>query len=386
MNKSYLLGGVEKKAGANGEDIFSIIASTNAVDRQGDVVDQSGWDLTNFKKNPVLLWAHDYSALPIGKVVSTEIVKGQLVADFVFATAEANPVAQQIKRLYEEGIVNASSVGFIPRERQGNTITRSELLELSLVPVPANQEALRRAVSKGFDADFIKTIEASIEVVDKGAVAEMLHNESMCYMCGQMAECGMDYMCDMCEAKMDNYSEVQEIMSALWTVYFNPSTAPEDFGTLITETTELLQGLAEGKEMGEMKTAVAKAIGSTEAKDFVARREKVGAKLSKESLAIIDKAMEAMGQGCDHLKSLKDSCTPKEASIEEVVETVAEEVDDKPTEAVQDTGSVEAVVTLSFADVMKDVQTLLRVNDKTNETVLSIVNKFVAEKKAETVA
>jgi HK97 family phage prohead protease len=365
--KSYLLGGVEKKAGDNGSDIFTIIASTNAVDRQGDVVDQSGWDLTNFKKNPVLLWAHDYSALPIGKVVSAQVIKGQLIADFIFATADANPMAQQVKRLYEEGIVNASSVGFIPLERQGNVITRSELLELSLVPVPANQEALRRAVEKGFDADFIKTIEAKMEVIDKGAVAEEINAE------------------EMLDAKYENWCKVMDVIQAFGCVYFDQNTPVDSFQTLLTETVDLLQQVADG-ESADTTTKVGKAIGSAEAKDFTPKEEKAGAKLSKESLAIIDKAMEAMGTGCTHLQNLKDSCTPKEASAEEVV-IEKEVVTEKPTEAVQDTGSVEAeVVILSFAEVMENVQTLLRTNDKTNETVLAMVNKFVAKKKAETVA
>jgi len=366
--KSYLLGGVEKKAGDNGGDTFTIIASTSAVDRQGDVVDQNGWELANFKKNPVLLWAHDYSALPIGKVVSAQVVKGQLIADFIFATADANPVAQQIKRLYEEGIVNASSVGFIPLERQGNVITRSELLELSLVPVPANQEALRRAVEKGFDADFIKTIEAKMEVVDKGAVADELTAE------------------EMLDAKYENWCDVMEVINAFGCVYFDQNTPVDAFQTLLTETVDLLQQVADG-EATDTTTKVGKFIGSAEAKNFTPREEKAGAKLSKESLAIIGKAVEAMGTGCQHLNDLVDSCKPKEASAEEVV-VEKEVITDKPTEAVQDTGSVEAdtVVTLSFNEVMENVQTLLRTNDKTNEAVLAIVNKFVAKKKAETVA
>jgi len=39
--------------------VVEAIASTAAVDRQGDTIEQSGWELKNFEENPVLLWAHN---------------------------------------------------------------------------------------------------------------------------------------------------------------------------------------------------------------------------------------------------------------------------------------------------------------------------------------
>ena len=349
--KIYFLGGVEKKAGSGSDEVFSIIASTSAIDRQGDSVDQTGWDLKNFNKNPVLLWAHDYSELPIGKVISAQVIKGQLIADFIFATQEANPKAQQIKKLYEEGIVNASSVGFIPLEREGNIITRAELLELSLVPVPANQEALRRAIDKGFDADFIKSIE---ERMEKGAVAQELNAE------------------ETMQAKQDLLEEVFDVVHAFCYVFCAEETPVSDFGSLLSETVDLLQTLADGGEITPAETKLGKAFKSPEAKAFA--ETKAGATLSKKSQDIIQKALDSMGAGSEHLSNLLIECNkPKEASVEVKVE--------QPTEAVQETGSVEkATVTLNVDDIMKDVQALLRVNDKTNETVLSVVNRFIASK------
>jgi len=121
---------------------FEVIASSESVDRQGEIVLQEGIDIKNYMNNPVILFGHDYWSLPIGK--ATEIVRqvGKTVVRGVFASAEANPLAQQVRRLYEEGILKAVSIGFIPKEYNGNQITKSELLELSFVPVPANPEAL----------------------------------------------------------------------------------------------------------------------------------------------------------------------------------------------------------------------------------------------------
>jgi HK97 family phage prohead protease len=168
MNKTYLKGYIKK---AQEEELYEFIASTASVDRQGDSIDQSGWELDNYLKNPVILFAHNYSELPIAKAVEVINAGSSLIIKIQFASEEANPKAQQIKRLVDEGILNTTSVGFIQKERNGNIITRAELLEVSIVPVPANQDALRLAY-KGLDADIVKDIEDSLALAPEGDVEE----------------------------------------------------------------------------------------------------------------------------------------------------------------------------------------------------------------------
>jgi len=172
MKKIFIKAHVEKA----GEKTYRFLASTSTVDRQGDSVDQSGWELKNFMANPVILWAHNYGELPLGKVINLTISDKGLEAEIVFADADANPKAQQVKKLIDEGILNAVSVGFIPKERNGNIITRAELLEISIVPVPANQEALTLAFeNKEMDLsliqkdiqEFLNTEEKSGRVISK---------------------------------------------------------------------------------------------------------------------------------------------------------------------------------------------------------------------------
>jgi HK97 family phage prohead protease len=157
MNKSFLKAQIKK----DGKKYF-FIASTATIDRQGESIDQAGWDLANYKLNPVILWAHDYSSLPIGKGI-VEMVDNKLTVEIVFATMAENPEGVKVQNLVDAGILTALSVGFIPMERNGNIITKSELLEISVVPVPANPEALALvrtmagyeamavALQKGFD-------------------------------------------------------------------------------------------------------------------------------------------------------------------------------------------------------------------------------------------
>src|SRR3984957_17044246 len=141
---------IRKSKDENGA--FDVIISTEDTDRSGEIVKQSGWELVNYKNNPIVLWGHDYYSLPVGVCTETYLTEKNgipaLGARGVFLSAEINPFAQQVRKLYEfglgkgEGVGCTTSVGFIPKEfdeNARNTITKAELLEFSFVPVPANQ-------------------------------------------------------------------------------------------------------------------------------------------------------------------------------------------------------------------------------------------------------
>lgn len=155
-----------KDASAEDTGTFEVVISTDFVDRQGESIDQNGWDLTYYKLNPVVLWAHNYSDLPIGVCDEIAIQEGKLVAKGRFAPT---PFAQEVRRLYDAKIIRATSVGFIAKTIDGNVITESELLEFSFVPVPANPEAL--SLVKEFDFD-LEVCRAKGFVVEKDSDEE----------------------------------------------------------------------------------------------------------------------------------------------------------------------------------------------------------------------
>lgn len=134
---------------------FMAIASSPCVDRQGDVVEQAGWDLTNFKNNPVIPWAHDYSQPPVARAVEIGVQDGVLQMKVQFPPEGLYPFADTIWNLYRNQFLFAFSVGFIPEEPaegwnwEGNTFAKSELLEVSAVVVPANPQALALAAKQG---------------------------------------------------------------------------------------------------------------------------------------------------------------------------------------------------------------------------------------------
>lgn len=133
------------------------VLSTDEVDRHGDVVAAEGWNLEFYRRNPVLLWAHDYRRPAIGRAVSLWAEPHRLLARMEFAPTA---FAQEVAALYRAGFQWGVSVGFRPLEFEerrdaatgaflGIRFLRQELLEVSAVTVPANRSALRRPGETG---------------------------------------------------------------------------------------------------------------------------------------------------------------------------------------------------------------------------------------------
>jgi HK97 family phage prohead protease len=147
------------KAEGQGDRVRRFCISTGSVDRDNDTIAVGGWKMDNYRKNPVVLWAHDYSALPVGKALSVNVEGDKLVSVMEFADHD---MANTVMRLVDGGFLRATSVGFRPmkyalnEERRGFDFMEQELLEFSIVPVPANAEALIEARSAGVDLTAIK--------------------------------------------------------------------------------------------------------------------------------------------------------------------------------------------------------------------------------------
>lgn len=162
--------------------------SSEVVDRDGDILIAKGCDFTNFAKNPQFLAFHNYHEYPLGIPKNWGIEGDAVYCDVYFPRLEelatdAEQASEKAKLVdftyhcYKTGMLNAVSVGFIPKEASpleegGMEITEWELLEFSAVSVPANQDALAQAV-KSFginENDLIDPIERikSLEEKIKG--------------------------------------------------------------------------------------------------------------------------------------------------------------------------------------------------------------------------
>jgi hypothetical protein len=142
---------------------LTAVITTGDRDRAGDVVVPQGLrNADEYLQNPVVLWAHNrFSLPPIGCCLGLDVQPDRIVARTKFA--QGLPLAEDLFRLYEQGVLRGWSIGFVPLEvqplddpsgarpggRPGLRIDAWNLLEYSAVPVPENPGALTVALQKG---------------------------------------------------------------------------------------------------------------------------------------------------------------------------------------------------------------------------------------------
>ncbi len=159
--------------GDNVEDTRTItfIASTSSVDRHGTVLNQENWNLKNFNNNPIIGYQHNVyggsespnpdDQLGTAKAYFETVQKGdgseqQLLVDITFEPEAINPLAEKIFRKVLHGSLRAVSVGFVPLENEAGRMGENrdgnfhyfgqELLEVSVVNIPSNPDALKRSL------------------------------------------------------------------------------------------------------------------------------------------------------------------------------------------------------------------------------------------------
>ena len=160
MNKTfYLNSSFETKAISKKTKSLKIAgyANTTTKDRANDIVTAEAWakGVDNYRKNPVLLYQHKHDN-PIGRVENIRVDrKGIFVEAAVSEAAEKN---HGVQTLIKDGALKSFSVGFRVKDGKYNRdddsmlITDVELLEISVVSVPCNQESLF-SIRKSFETD-----------------------------------------------------------------------------------------------------------------------------------------------------------------------------------------------------------------------------------------
>jgi HK97 family phage prohead protease len=129
--------------------LMDFVASDESVDRYNEVIRLDGWQLDNYRRNPVIVDSHDYSSIAkiLGNSPLIDVREGRLINRVRFATD--NPLGNMAWKMARAGFIKSQSVGFIPIDWQtgknadepARTYTKQELLEISLVAVPANPGA-----------------------------------------------------------------------------------------------------------------------------------------------------------------------------------------------------------------------------------------------------
>jgi HK97 family phage prohead protease len=148
----------------------TFVFSDESVDCYGDTISARGWDWSAFENNPVALFGHDPSKpeYVVGKAKNLRVQGTRLIGDIEFMGADINATAESVYQMVKGGFLNAVSVGFMPLEwvatkdksRPGGIdFKRQSLMEISIVPLPANQNALALARAAGIDVDRLGLME-----------------------------------------------------------------------------------------------------------------------------------------------------------------------------------------------------------------------------------
>jgi HK97 family phage prohead protease len=150
----FKLNSVIKSITEDGDQLKIVgYASTADTDRVGDVIVPDAWTkggLTNYLKNPILLFNHNYSQ-PIGKTTSVEVDAKGLKIEAIISKS-AGPTYGLVK----DGVLSTFSVGFSTKDvdynqaTDGYIIRDAELIEVSVVSVPCNQDAIF-SIAKSFN-------------------------------------------------------------------------------------------------------------------------------------------------------------------------------------------------------------------------------------------
>ncbi len=144
-----------------------IISDENTLNSYGFRVMTEGIDISQYEKNPIVLWMHkrpsqwenkndkDNEILPIGLASNLRKENGQLLADIEFDQKDA--FAQKIEQKVEGGFLRMCSPGLDPMATSDedqfllpgqiySTLTKSELEEISIADIGSNPNALKLAL------------------------------------------------------------------------------------------------------------------------------------------------------------------------------------------------------------------------------------------------
>ena len=156
----------QRAAPPPGGEPDEFVLSDGSLDRMGDVIEPGGWQLDQIKSDPPVLFNHNRDQI-VGRWTNIRVKDGKLIGKIVWAKSDKWPMGQYIRDLVREGVLRTVSVGFQPVAREPLTkdadkhhgpfrFTKQQLLECSLVSVPANPNAL--ALAKDLPRDVLAEV------------------------------------------------------------------------------------------------------------------------------------------------------------------------------------------------------------------------------------
>jgi len=163
-----------------------VLASSEAVDSYGDIVDQKTFLLDRYKENPCVLYGHNNVGvfgmggapewtLPVGFATDFGVGADGLEATLNFVNSKASPMAPYCWEGFLQGSIRAVSIGFYPHKVEAEPkaneaddeddvyrLSDNELFEISVVPIGANPDAVALEAQRKTERSWFKQRAAGV--------------------------------------------------------------------------------------------------------------------------------------------------------------------------------------------------------------------------------
>jgi len=173
--------------------------SDESIDRHNSIVKSEAWDLEAFRENPIAGWSHavygGWRAPNPDDIIGTWNVwteDNELIGDLTFEDEETNPKAEKLLRKVKNGTLSAVSVGFLPHkthtgdpektegEIEGVTYyDEAELVEASLVVIPSNKNARKKALENGDIPELAEELVEELTELSREALGDEFNIEKL---------------------------------------------------------------------------------------------------------------------------------------------------------------------------------------------------------------
>lgn len=143
----------------------TFLVSDESENSHGFTVKTEGIDTTQFLKNPIMFFMHERTNV-IGKWENLKIEDGKMYADAVFDTD--SPLGKEIALKVDKGFLKSASIGVKYNEEDlvNNVLEKCVLMEISIVDIGSNPNALKLYNAEQFTELFFNSIEETSELAD----------------------------------------------------------------------------------------------------------------------------------------------------------------------------------------------------------------------------
>ena len=248
------------------DGLVTAIITTGNIARDGAIISPNGWDFAHYDRNPVVLWQHDDSAMPVARMVDRTIGDSEIVARIQLDMED--PEGQRLHGKIKRGFVNATSVRWLPKEtevrqmgegkekRDVLVFLRQEMLETSFVSIPADPGAMiLRADGQPFDIDAFRAEPEPVRSAPASLTRDAILDD-LDYLRGALGEYGIEALAGrMNDADRGIALELHNRLGELLAIVQRPKQGAETLRVIETRVADMLERRESRPSAGDLVVA-----------------------------------------------------------------------------------------------------------------------------------